>query len=124
MRGERATHVGGELRRPLSKVASSSYLLSMRVVGLKVLKNRLSEYVRAAAAGERVLVTDRDRVVAELVPPQAGSPAFAPDALLAQAVRAGWLRPPVLPAGHVPPRLPVAPLRDLLQELDADRAER
>jgi antitoxin (DNA-binding transcriptional repressor) of toxin-antitoxin stability system len=42
----------------------------MRVVGLKVLKNRLSEYVRLAAGGERVLVTDRDRVVAELVPPR------------------------------------------------------
>jgi prevent-host-death family protein len=96
----------------------------MRVVGLKVLKNRLSEYVRIAAAGERVLVTDRDRVVAELVPPQAGSPEFASDAVLAQAVRAGWLRPPLLRSDAVPPRLPVATLREVLQELDADRAER
>jgi len=38
----------------------------MRAVGLKVLKNKLSEYVRLAASGETVLVTDRDRVVAEL----------------------------------------------------------
>ena len=44
----------------------------MRAVGLKVLKNKLSEYVRLAAEGETVLVTDRDRVVAELVPPRAG----------------------------------------------------
>ncbi len=44
----------------------------MRSVGLKVLKNKLSEYVRIAAGGETVLVTDRDRVVAEIVPPQAG----------------------------------------------------
>ena len=29
----------------------------MRAVGLKELKNRLSEYVRIAAQGERVLVT-------------------------------------------------------------------
>ena len=42
----------------------------MRSVGLKVLKNRLSEYVRAAAAGETVLVTDRGQVVAELLPPR------------------------------------------------------
>jgi antitoxin (DNA-binding transcriptional repressor) of toxin-antitoxin stability system len=42
----------------------------MKVVGLKVLKNRLSEYVRLAAGGERVLVTDRQRVVAEVVPPR------------------------------------------------------
>src|SRR5215467_1049695 len=41
----------------------------MRSVGLKVLKNKLSEYVRLAASGETVLITDRDRVVAELVPP-------------------------------------------------------
>ena len=96
----------------------------MRVVGLKVLKNRLAEYVRMAAAGERVLVTDRARVVAELIPPQGGTPELASDARLAEAVRAGWLRPPVLPAGEVPPREPVAPLADLLAELDRDRAER
>lgn len=96
----------------------------MRVVGLKVLKNRLAEYVRMAAAGERVLVTDRDRVVAELIPPQGGTPDLASDARLAKAVRAGWLRPPVLPAGEVPPSDPVAPLADLLAELDGDRADR
>lgn len=96
----------------------------MRVVGLKVLKNRLSEYVRLAAGGERVLVTDRDRVVAELVPPQSGTPELAADAVLAEAVRAGWLKPPVLPPTAVPPRLPVAPLADLLEELERDREER
>ena len=41
----------------------------MRAVGIKVLKDKLSEYVRLAAAGESVLVTDRDRVVAQLGPP-------------------------------------------------------
>jgi len=44
----------------------------MRAVGLKILKNKLSEYVRMAAAGETVLITDRNRVVAEIVPPQPG----------------------------------------------------
>lgn len=39
-------------------------------------------------------------------------------------VRSGWLRPPVLPAAGVPPRLPVAPLHELLTELGRDRAER
>jgi antitoxin (DNA-binding transcriptional repressor) of toxin-antitoxin stability system len=96
----------------------------MRAVGLKELKNRLSEYVRIAAAGERVLVTDRDRVVAELIAPQAGTPETAGDAMLAGAVRAGWLRPPVLPVGTIPPSAPVAALAELLAELDADRGER
>jgi prevent-host-death family protein len=31
----------------------------MRKVGIKALKNDLSKYIRAAAAGETVLVTDR-----------------------------------------------------------------
>jgi antitoxin (DNA-binding transcriptional repressor) of toxin-antitoxin stability system len=35
----------------------------MRSVGIKLLKNKLSEYIRLAAGGETVLVTDRDRVV-------------------------------------------------------------
>jgi len=96
----------------------------MRVVGLKVLKNRLSEYVRLAAGGERILVTDRDRVVAELVPPGPGTPELASDAMLAQAVRAGWLKPPLLPQQGAPPRAPVAPFAELLQELDRDRADR
>lgn len=96
----------------------------MRVVGLKVLKNRLSEYVRLAAGGERVLVTDRDRVVAELIAPQAGTPEYAADAALAEAVRHGWLRPPVLPQQGAPPSKPVMSLDALLAELDEDRAER
>ena len=37
----------------------------MRVVGLRELKNRLSEYVRQVRAGEIVLVTDRGEVVAD-----------------------------------------------------------
>jgi antitoxin (DNA-binding transcriptional repressor) of toxin-antitoxin stability system len=40
----------------------------MRVVGIKELKARLSEYVRAVKAGETVLVTERDEVVAEQRP--------------------------------------------------------
>ena len=50
----------------------------MRAVGLKVLKNKLSEYVRLAAGGETVLITDRDRVVAEIVPPRGFAIRFSP----------------------------------------------
>jgi len=41
----------------------------VKVVGLRELKNRLSEYVRQVRRGEEVLVTDRGAVVAELGPP-------------------------------------------------------
>src|SRR5262245_30499803 len=40
-----------------------------RTVGLRELKNRLSAYVRLVRQGERVSVTDRNQIVAELVPP-------------------------------------------------------
>ncbi len=41
----------------------------METVGIRELKNRLSKYVRQVEAGDTVIVTDRGRVVAELVPP-------------------------------------------------------
>ena len=43
--------------------------MMMKTVGLRELKNRLSEFVRAVRTGEGVLVTDRGEVVAELVQP-------------------------------------------------------
>ena len=44
----------------------------MRSTGVPLPKNRLSGFVRLAGAGEIIRVTDRDRVVAELGPPQRG----------------------------------------------------
>jgi antitoxin (DNA-binding transcriptional repressor) of toxin-antitoxin stability system len=96
----------------------------MRAVGLKVLKNKLSEYVRLASEGETVLVTDRDRVVAELVPPRTGRSPVAADALLAEAVRKGWITPATHHTGTPPPRLPVAPTREILRALREDRDAR
>lgn len=96
----------------------------MRSVGLKVLKNKLSEYVRLAAAGETVLVTDRDRVVAEIVPPQGGESPSVGDAMLAEAVRQGLIALPTHPASGPPPRLPVMPFEDLMADLDRDREDR
>jgi antitoxin (DNA-binding transcriptional repressor) of toxin-antitoxin stability system len=96
----------------------------MRAVGLKVLKNKLSEYVRLAAGGETVLITDRDRVVAELTPPALGRAPIVDDAVVADLVRRGYLTPPLLaPEGKVP-RRPVARLATLLEELDRDREDR
>ena len=95
----------------------------MRTVGLKVLKNRLSEYIRIVNGGETVLVTDRDRVVAELRPPQGRSP-LASDAMLAEAMRSGWLSAPLVVREGPPPRAPVALLSDLLSDLNEDRENR
>lgn len=95
----------------------------MRSVGLKILKNRLSEYVRLVASGETVLVTDRDRVVAELIPPRQGREVMLQDAMLAEGVREGWLRPMLGTSEGPIPRRPVATLERLLVELGRDRAD-
>lgn len=96
----------------------------MRSVGLKVLKNKLSEYIRLAAAGETVLVTDRDRVVAEIVPPQPNRKLLSDEELIAKGVREGWLTPATIPPGTPPPRHPMIPFEELMADLERDREDR
>jgi prevent-host-death family protein len=95
----------------------------MRTVGLKTLKNKLSEYVRLAAAGEIVVITDRGRVVAEIVPhkPKTGLTPFQE-----KGVREGWLTPARRPFAEPPPRRPIPgyTLEHLLADLDKDREDR
>src|SRR5215472_9298465 len=60
----------------------------MKTVGVRELKNRLSEYIRRVRAGEEVLVTDRGEVVAEIGPPgHGGTDASLPPGLVALARR-------------------------------------
>jgi antitoxin (DNA-binding transcriptional repressor) of toxin-antitoxin stability system len=60
----------------------------MRTVGIRELKNRLSEYIRHVRSGESVLVTDRGEVIAELSPPGRGlTDASVPAGLLGLAKR-------------------------------------
>jgi antitoxin (DNA-binding transcriptional repressor) of toxin-antitoxin stability system len=60
----------------------------MKTVGVRELKNRLSEYLREVRGGESVLVTDRGQVVAEFSPPRLGAnDPDVPAALLALAKR-------------------------------------
>lgn len=62
--------------------------MNMKSVGLRELKNRLSEYVREVRSGEAVLVTDRGEIVAELIPPGArGDERGVPSTLVALARR-------------------------------------
>jgi len=96
----------------------------MKVVGLKTLKNKLSEYVRLASNGETVLVTDRETVVAELVPPQPNRSREVADALLADAVRKGWVTPPALHQSGPPPRRPVCSWEELRADLQHAREDR
>jgi antitoxin (DNA-binding transcriptional repressor) of toxin-antitoxin stability system len=96
----------------------------MRSVGIKVLKNKLSEYVRLAASGETVLVTDRDRVVAELVPPRKGINPTDKDARWAEAVRLGHITPAKDPCAPLPEGLGIMSLEELMTDLAKDREDR
>lgn len=95
----------------------------MRSVGIELLENKLSEYIRLASQGETILVTDRDRVVAEITQPQERRAGNVTDAVLADAVRNGWLTPPLLRQPPMP-RQPAAPLNEILADLAKDRGER
>lgn len=106
-------------------MATGGYIRGMRSIGVKALKDRLSEYVRLAAGGETVLVTDRDRVVAELVPPRVGRAESVSDVVVAEGVRTGW----ITPRSHGPDAMPSIPpgrrkLAEVLRDLADDRAER
>jgi prevent-host-death family protein len=93
----------------------------MPKVGLKILKNKLSEYVRLAASGETVVITDRGRAVAEIVPLRAPV-----ESVIERGVREGWITPATDRSGDPPPRQPIPgyTLEQLLAELDKDREDR
>ena len=62
--------------------------------GIRDLKNNLSRYLRRVASGERVLVTDRGRVVAELRRPDAADGTTdVTEARYQQLVDNGVIRP-------------------------------
>lgn len=96
----------------------------MRSVGIKVLKNKLSEYVRLAAAGETVLVTDRDQVVAELGPARPGLNKPGAGARWAELIRQGIVTPAKNPHAPLPPRHPIMSFEQLMKDLDEDREDR
>ncbi len=95
----------------------------MRTVGIRELKNKLSEYIRLVEAGESVLVTDRGTVVAELRPPGETTQREVVDGL-AELARRGVV---VTGAAHDPslygPRPRVLPAGRLRELLDAERGE-
>lgn len=93
----------------------------MEHVGIKVLKNRLSEYIRMAEAGDTILVTDRGRVVARIGPPN--HPQSARE-VLDDLVRRGVATPATRRGEPIPEGRGTMKLEDLLRDLDEDRADR
>lgn len=99
---------------------------TMKAVGVKELKARLSEYIRLVRAGETILVTDRDEVVAELRPARRqGRPVEELDDLLQALADARELTRASLPKRDWTWRarglgLPAGTARALLDELRAE----
>lgn len=99
-------------------------MADIKTVGIRDLKNNLSAWLREVRRGVRVLVSDRDAVVAELHEPTAtyATGEFS-DPVLAGWIREGVLAPPSrpkMPLPESPVRLPEGSAGNLL---DQDRGE-
>jgi len=77
----------------------------MKMVGLRDLKNRLSEYVRHVRAGHTVIVTDRGQAVVELRPPELVPAGTRIDRAVGVLVNRGLLTPGAPNAARLYPRL-------------------
>ncbi len=96
----------------------------MKAVGIRELKNRLSEYVRLVKNGESLLVTDRGAIVAELRPPPGQVKGAASNPVIDSLIRRGnvTIGAPNHPDLY-PPQQPVK-TGTAAKLLDAERAER
>ena len=96
----------------------------MKTTGVRDIKNRFSEYLRHVQNGERVAVTHRGRLVAELGPPAHVTEEEA-YAELRRRARNGTVRlgAPNRPDVYPRParRLPSAVLRELLDGVRGER---
>ena len=73
------------------------------------------------SAGETVVITDRGRGVAEIVPLRAPV-----ESVIERGVREGWITPATDRSGNPPPRKPIPGYtsEQLLADLDKDREDR
>lgn len=82
----------------------------MTRIGIRELKAQLSAQVKAASAGERVIITDRGAVVAQLVPAEG-------EALLQRLIDEGVAMPPAHRIRRTPhPRQIAGTVSDLVSE--------
>lgn len=86
-------------------------------VGVRELKERLSEYLERAARGEHLTVTECGRPKAVLGPLPGGDN-------LAQGIAEGWIMPPRSPGPVPSPPARVGALTSVRDMVDEDRADR
>lgn len=94
----------------------------MKRTSIATLKARLSEYLDTVKSGEEVLVTERGRPIARLIPI---GPDDRAESRMAELIRTGAVRPPTAPLGRdfwSLPR-PKDPEGKVLEALLVERAE-
>ena len=99
---------------------------TMKAVGIKELKARLSEFVRLVKSGETVLVTERDEVVAELRPARRPRPRDDIEDVLEDLAASGDITRSALPKKNWTWKarglgLPSGTAQEILDETRADR---
>ncbi len=85
-RGHAGSNGYARAKRCLTKVATLKYNVAMIAAGIKDLKNRLSYYLREVKRGEKIMITERDQVIATILPVERGEE----DAKLLSLVREGF----------------------------------
>lgn len=96
----------------------------MYAVGVRELKNRLSEFLRLVRAGERILVTDRGEVIAEIGPP-GGAPEEELPPKLREMIRRGFATRAAPRKDHTVASFPrLAPDGTAERLIDEERGER
>ena len=106
----------------LHSVASpedATFMYMSETVGIAELRQNLSKYLRKVAEGERLVVTDRNRPVAELGPPATTG------SRLDQLIAEGKVKPPKR-RGPLPPplKLDLGDPNALLRALEEVRGDR
>jgi prevent-host-death family protein len=86
-------------------------------VGVRELRQNLSAVLRRVQGGERLIVTERNRAVAELAPVSERSAGFA------RLVAEGMVAPPSAPLDFTPVRLRGAAARPASESLEYVRGE-
>lgn len=99
-------------------------MATVKHVGIKDLKNNLSAYLRDVRRGTRIIVSDRDTVVAELHEPGATYALPEPwDPVLAEWIRGGVVVPPDRKKAALPKSSVALDDGTSLRLLEEDRGE-
>lgn len=99
-------------------------MAEIKTVGVRELKNKLSAYLREVRTGVRILVSDRDTVIAELHEPWlAPASASSTNPQLAEWSRSKAVRLPVREKRRLSPSDVRKPDGMSLELLDQDRKE-